>query len=62
MTAPQTKKVSITKNGMIDQASSRMVEPSICSASRPRRRRYLMESTVTARKIAAVITPATSNR
>ncbi len=52
MTAPQTKMTMKITSGITDQVISSADEPSICSATIPRRRRYFVANTRIMLKIA----------
>src|SRR5438309_4881659 len=62
MTAPQRKMQRKRPRGMNVQVNSRALEPSICSAWWPLRRRYRMAKTVIMVKIASAIDPHRINR
>src|ERR1035438_627098 len=62
MTAPQAKMNRKIKKGMIDQVSSRSVEPSICSARTPGRRLYFTANTTIKPKMAMHTNEDSSSR
>src|SRR5580698_427056 len=62
MTAPQRKMIMKIPSGIIDQVISSADEPSICSASTPRRRRYMVANTTIMAKIATHINADNATR